>query len=343
MQKIDFVLPWVDGNDPIWQKRRSVYAPFNETSDSNTNARFRDMGTLKYVLRSIEKYCPWYHKIYLITEGHFPNFLDKSHEKLVHITHHDLFIDPSHLPVFNSVAIEMNLVNLTQLSENFVYMNDDFIIYNPLEPSRFFIGDKPVDFFSHSMIARNRLFGLFKKRDTWIHSLNNVLRLYNSRLSPYAFDSAHLFHPSYSTSDKINNFFLKYWFKKLIWINHWHHPQALRKNTLQEVYNTFKTEMLYSSQNRFRSNSDLNQYMYRYWHLVHGEFHPYKHNDGFVSNIDSHETLNHMIEQLHKTPHINFVCFNDSPELDDTQYETIKHTLQSFLEERFPQKASFEK
>ena len=159
MEKIDFVLPWVDSSDTQWQQQRNRYK--NESSnnkDANSEARFRDMETLRYALRAIEQNCPWYNKIYLITEGHVPQWLDVNHEKITHITHKEFFIDTSYLPVFNSVAIEMNLVNLSQLSEKFVYMNDDFIIYNPLEHSRFFKEGKPVDFFSHNPIPRNGLF-----------------------------------------------------------------------------------------------------------------------------------------------------------------------------------------
>ena len=50
---IDFVLPWVDNQDPEWQKSRQQYAENQSLSDANSSARFRDSGTLKYVLRSI--------------------------------------------------------------------------------------------------------------------------------------------------------------------------------------------------------------------------------------------------------------------------------------------------
>ena len=343
MQKIDFVLPWVDGNDPIWQKRRSVYAPSNETSDSNTNARFRDMGTLKYVLRSIEKHCPWYHKIYLITEGHFPEFLQTDHQRLIHITHKELYFKKEHLPTFNSSSIEMNLPNLTMLSEKFIYMNDDFVIMNPIDSTRFFTNDKPVDFLSHGWLARNRMFEKFRGRDTWIHSINHNIRLINQHFSPSSLSLNKLFHPSYGLKTNISNFLLRKIYKKYFWFEHWHHPQPYLKQTLHEVHHTYISDMDMCSANRFRSNNDLTQYLYRYWHLCKGAFFPYKHNDGLVSNLDSPEILDKMIKRLKRDRHINFVCFNDSTKLDDSEYEMIKHNLQGFLEERFPQKASFEK
>ena len=344
MEKIDFVLPWVDSSDPQWQKCRNRYK--NESSDNkdaNSDARFRDMKTLRYALRAIEKNCPWYNKIYLITEGHLPKWLNVDHEKIIHVTHKELFIDTSHLPVFNSSAIEMNLVNIKGLSEQFVYMNDDFIIINPVEQTRFFRDGKPVDFLSHNFIPRNRLFGLLRTRDSWIHSLNNNLALINQTLAPLKFHNQSLFHQSYTLSDKLNNMLLRYAFHKFVWINHWHHPQPLLKQTLNEVYQHFSSRMMQCSQNRFRSNDDLTQYLYRYWQLATEHFVPFKYSDDLVANIDSYKTLQKMIRKLKADTTINFVCFNDSVHLQDAEYATVKKALTAFLEEQFPQKASFEK
>jgi hypothetical protein len=100
--------------------------------------------------------------------------------------------------------------------------------------------------------------------------------------------------------------------------------------------------MMQCSQIKFRSNDNLDQYMYRYWQLIHENFYPYKHNDELISNLDSPKVLDKMIQRLKRDKHINFVCFNDSTKLDDTQYETIRQGLQDFLEQRFSEKASFE-
>ena len=167
--------------------------------------------------------------------------------------------------------------------------------------------------------------------------------LYNKKFAPIEMHHRYLFEESYSMLDKVNNFLLKYLFKRLIWINHWHHPQPMLKQTLREVYNTFGTEMMKSSQNRFRSKSDLNQYMYRYWQLLTENFYPYKHNDDLIANLDSIEVFHKMVVTLKKHPEINFVCFNDSVHLSDAEYATVKKALTTFLQERFPEKASFEK
>ena len=340
MEKIDFVLPWVDGNDINWQNKKEYYNPVK--SSENNASRYRDMGTLRYVLRSIEKNCPWFNKIYLITEGHYPSWLNIEHEKIVLVTHDELYFDKSHLPIFSSSSIEMNLANLKDLSEKFVYLNDDTVIIREIEPTRFFKDGKPVDFLSHGWIPRNKLFGKLRRMDAWVHSINNNLSLINKKFAPINLKNDYLYHPSYGIKTKISNFLLKNVYKKFIWLEHWHHPIPYLKSTLQEVYNEFKNEMMQCSKNRFRSNNDLTQYIYRYWQLASGEFYPYKYNDGLIANIDSIKTLEKLIARVENEKNINFVCFNDDLNLTDDEFEKVTIILKSFLDEYFPNKASFE-
>ena len=339
-EKIDFVLPWVDGSDKKWQKKKDSYSPISD-DDSNSSKRFRDFETLKYVLRSIEKNCPWYNKIYLITEGHYPEWLNINHDKIILITHEELYFDKTHLPVFNSSSIEMNLANIKGLSEKFVYLNDDMIIFNKLEQSRFFIDNKPVDFLSHGWIKRGKLFHKLRGMTVWLYSLNNNLSLINRELRPFQFSKESLYHSSYDIKTKISNFLLKHVYKKYIWLDHWHHPQPYLRKTLLDVYSTFTREMMESSKNRFRANNDLTQYLYRYWHLTLNEFSPYQHNDGYDANIFDMKSLYKSINKLKKNKNINFVGFNDHiRKLED--FELIKHNLINFLENIFSEKASFE-
>ena len=65
--KIDIVIPWVDGNDLEWQKERNKYA--GKGPDDYAEYRYRDMGLLKYLFRGIEKNMPWVNKVYFVTNG----------------------------------------------------------------------------------------------------------------------------------------------------------------------------------------------------------------------------------------------------------------------------------
>jgi hypothetical protein len=339
---IDFVLPWVDGNDPIWLKEKVKYDNNIEKDYNNSSMRYRDWGTLRYVLRAIEQNCPWYHKIYLITEGHYPDWLDINHEKIVLVTHKELYFDKTHLPVFSSSSIEMNLANIKGLSEKFVYLNDDMLILKRVEESRFFIDNKPVDFLSHGWVSRNKVFERLRGMNSWAHSIKNNIDLINRKFSKINLSSNSLYNSSYSIKIKASNFLLDKVYNQLLWLEHWHHPQSYLKSTLIHVHKEFEKEMMDCSSNRFRANNDLTQYLYRYWQLLSDNFYPCKYNDGKYYKIEKKEDIDKCLLEI---GNYTFVCPNDSvsEEIDEDEYIYIENKLIEKLDELLPNRASFEK
>jgi len=127
--KIDVVYTWVDGNDPVWKAKKNKLK-----DDGSFNARFVSINELKYSLRSLYKYAPWVNKIYIVVDDdQVPSFVNEKNPKIKIIKHSEI-MDPSHLPVFNSVAIEANIHHIPGLSENFLYFNDDMFLGQPIKP-----------------------------------------------------------------------------------------------------------------------------------------------------------------------------------------------------------------
>lgn len=339
MDKIDFILPWVDGDDKKWKDSKNKYS--KNSNESNYDFRYRDMNTLKYVLRSIEQNCPWYNKIYLITTGHYPKWLNINHPKIVLITHDELYFNNNHLPVFNSSSIEMNLANLKNISEKIVYLNDDMIILKKLSKDRFFKNNLPVDFFSHAWLPRNNLFKLIRGMDTWVYSIKNNIDLINKKFFPYNLHNRYLYNSSYSHKMKLSNFLLKHFYKKAFWIQHWHFPQAYLKSTFLNTREYFKKDMEICSSNKFRQNNDLTQYLYRYYQLINENFYPHFHNDGYILSPKNNNDLKKKLFSLEKKD-ISFLCVNDSKNLENNEFYKIKETLNKYLENNLSQKASFE-
>ena len=65
-EKIDIVIPWVDGGDIEWQKERNKYA--GKGPEDFAVYRYRDMGLLKYLFRGIEKNMPWVNKVFFVIQ-----------------------------------------------------------------------------------------------------------------------------------------------------------------------------------------------------------------------------------------------------------------------------------
>ena len=59
---IDFVIPWVDGNDPEWRREKNMYSGNNTSFSSEKDIRderYRDWDNLQYWFRGVEKFAPW--------------------------------------------------------------------------------------------------------------------------------------------------------------------------------------------------------------------------------------------------------------------------------------------
>lgn len=116
---MDIVITYVNGNDPIWKMDYEKY-----TNVPIMEKRFRDWGTLKYLLRGVEVCMPFVSNVYLVVShpSQVPDWADTSNLRIV--LHGDI-IPAEYLPVFNSTAIEMFLHRIDGLDERYVYFNDD--------------------------------------------------------------------------------------------------------------------------------------------------------------------------------------------------------------------------
>ena len=80
---------------------------------------------------------PWIRNIYIVTNGQVPSWLDTSNPRIRVVTHREIFHDQSALPTFSSPAIEFNIHHIPELSEYFIYFNDDVFLGSPVYPYDF--------------------------------------------------------------------------------------------------------------------------------------------------------------------------------------------------------------
>ena len=143
--EIDCVILWVDGADEKWKKRKDFYSrEFVEFQQDAGDDRFRDWDTLRFLYRGLDKFAPWFRRIYLVTDRQVPAWLNLNDNKIYVVDHRE-FIPEEYLPTFNSHTIEMNLHRIKGLSEYFVYFNDDMFLLNRVEPQLFFNNRLPCD------------------------------------------------------------------------------------------------------------------------------------------------------------------------------------------------------
>jgi hypothetical protein len=135
---MDVVITYVDGNDPVWKQDYQKY-----TDVPVMEKRFRDWGTLKYLLRGVQENMPFVRNVFLVVShpSQVPQWADTENLKVV--LHSDI-IPSEYLPTFNSTTIEMFLHRIEGLDEEFVYFNDDIFPIAPSSEEDLFIDGKAV-------------------------------------------------------------------------------------------------------------------------------------------------------------------------------------------------------
>ena len=149
MMNIDAVITYVDMNDPVWMNSYSgIYSTISPM-------RFKSLGTIHLQIDCIRKFMSWINNIYVVVS----NREQISTDKAIVVTH-DQIIPRELLPTFNSTTIEMYLHRIPNLSEYFIYFNDDTIPINYVEQSAFYDNDKPqisFKFFSNPPCNKFRM------------------------------------------------------------------------------------------------------------------------------------------------------------------------------------------
>lgn len=134
-EQIDFVITWVDGDDPLLKQKRELYSENESIASGAISAtRFASNNEIYYNVASILKYVPFCRHIYIVTDQQRPAFIDDfvtqgicDADKIRIVDHTEIFAGyEQFLPTFNSLTIESMLWNISGLSDFFIALNDDF-------------------------------------------------------------------------------------------------------------------------------------------------------------------------------------------------------------------------
>ncbi|MCL1937738.1 MAG: Stealth CR1 domain-containing protein [Candidatus Azobacteroides sp.] len=327
---IDFVVTWVDMNDPQWQKDFAAHAgKIDNKTNEFSEARFREYGLLKYWFRGVENFAPWVRKIHFVTCGQHPEWLNIRHPKL-HLVDHKDYIPLQFLPCFNSSLIEIYLHKIPDLSEHFVYFNDDFYMINALTPERFFINGLPND------IAAFRLnLGL----SLWNRCLKNNIAIINKRFDKKEVikrDHDKWFSKDYGGKSFLTRLLSPY--GKFITLRTPHNAQPYTKTTFEEVWKFAGKELTEMSVHKFRSPKDYTQELFRTWQICQSNFMPYNtyHDTKMFPLIFKSEKA---VKAIREQSYL-LICLNDSVHVKN--FEKTMRDIHSAFESILPNKSSFE-
>ncbi|XP_043232763.1 N-acetylglucosamine-1-phosphotransferase subunits alpha/beta-like [Amphibalanus amphitrite] len=239
-EPIDAVYTWVNGSDPEFRRQLSetlVHLGHPPANESVNDSRFADNEELRYSLRSLEQHAPWVRRVYLVTNGQVPAWLDLDNPRITVVTHEEIFPNKSHLPTFSSSAIESHLHRIKGLSEHFLFFNDDFFLGQPVVLEDFV--SPRGEYLTFLWPSRG---GAFNQSSAHSCSLTHVDRLFTQRYGPEERRAAA------------------------------HVPLLLKRSIVAELQTTFAAEYEHTSAAHVRTN-DYMQTSFTYSYFLRSERH----------------------------------------------------------------------
>lgn len=136
--KLDFVVTWVSSDSQKWvaAKNRDLSKCLDKSiiCDSCSENRYRSLfDELKYCLRSVDSSCgDLIRYLYIVVhdEQEMPTWLKNKYKNLFIIRHSDIFSHDFNKKYssYNSLAIETQLHKIPNITDTFVYLNDDMFL-----------------------------------------------------------------------------------------------------------------------------------------------------------------------------------------------------------------------
>lgn len=312
---VDIVYLWCDSSDSVWQEKKNTeLAKYKKPLDKDSigECRFIENDELKYSLRSLEKYAPWIRRVYIVTDKQVPKWLDVNNPKVKIIDHTEI-LPPEALPTFNSSAIETAIHKIPDLSEHFLFANDDMFFGNYVDKEFFFTDDgEPIFRFGKRRILNKTYHALYGYM---------LSKAYNMVLKRFGKSCARYPH---------------------------HNIDAYRKSDIEKCYQDFRDDFEKTALQKFREKDCVQRSIFGYYSIAKS-FAKFKITDDFTARFKAFYTKTHLdsISAILKSSNLKYIerqnpylfCLNDS--LKTTDKDRLE--MKKFLVRKFTNHSSFEK
>ena len=332
----DFVIPWVDGNDPEWKARKGRY--LGTDLEDDRAERYRDWDLLRFWFRGVENFAPWVRKVWFVCDQEPPAWLNREHPKLEIVRHED-YLPAEYRPAFSANPIELNFHRIKGLSEQFVYFNDDMFLLRPVKESFFFKNGLPRDQAVMNPVPTTeiaergngtRIFTAFLNNTEY---LNRDFAFYSTiRNAPVKW-----LHPVYGT-DAVRNLVLLAW-PRFLGFAEEHLPVAYLKSSYTRAWEADFDILDATSRHTLRNDHDVTQWFIRTRQLAEGNFVPRKRRKDAMFRIHEDQEAMHAAIREQKLP---LICLNDDKSMEESTFQELKQKLKDDFEVILGEKSTFE-
>jgi len=327
-QDIDFVIPWVDGSDPAWIEEFNKYCPEDKRIIDASEKRYRDFGLLRYWFRGVEQFAPWVRKVHFVTCGQKPDWLNLSAPKLHWVQHKD-YIPQEYLPVFSANPIELMMHKIPGLAEQIVYFNDDLFLTSPVRKKFFFRNGLPCDSAILGTISLTDIGHILLNNNNLINSVFSKKKVIRGNLGKWL-------NVKYGKALARTLLLLPY--AGFTGFYNPHYAVPYTKSLLEEVWRTFPDALTTTMGQRFRSQQDVNQYLFQDYRFCTGQFYPMPPHYRKKMITLSKDNVALAAETIRQQRFAQIVL-NDS---DDVDFDAACMALADAFESILPEKSVFE-
>jgi hypothetical protein len=319
---IDAVLTWVDGNDPVLKAKQQKYMAFkgaDKLDDVAGPARYVQSNEIFYAVASILRFAPYIGRIFIVTDGqnpHLEEFIEKNfpgNKVPIQIVDHSVIFKgyEEYLPVFNSRAIEAMLWRIPGLSEEHIFMNDDFFFAAPSSVTDFF-------------------------RDGKVVCCSKYLPVWWEEIVHYSHPVKHG-HRRVSYKDSLMNAARMLGFHYFPYLPHT--PKALRRSVFEEYYKTHPEAIYRNIRHKFRHEEQYNVAgLFYLLEIRNREVIKDKNLDKLFivrEMRDKKDYFKKKLEKADKNPDMKFGCMNSLQDASEQEMQMFKDWIARRLDLKY--------
>ena len=292
--EIDYVVPMVFPDDMKW---RHDYATANGNYPGDksalSNVRYRTWVTEHLLIQCIRKFLPWVRNIIILLAR--PSQVQEwmKSEPQVRVVFHKDFMPADKLPTFNSRAIEMYLHRIPELSDYFLYGNDDMF---PLAPIR------EEDFFQDGLPCLRTTTKAFSPDNAFHRACMNGINFVGSE-----------FGKQFTTG----------------WLHMGHCTVPMLRKTCQMFWDRWPKQME-QSVTTFRQVQNYNQYIYSWWQILSGQYKDHAPIRDYVSA--KLNTITEMVQAIRMAQGILCINDNEAVEDIRAYADAVRRELEIKLQ-----------